>query len=154
MSDVKIVLTLDGIVLTSYSEVAIAWMRPLDLRLPSVPAVHVVEEILKEAEWKAYPTAVKAVTFFPFIIHEQRYHLFTIAAELLPLVINGNPQDSPLEGHAVLEPITMLDQLSEIEQKLQKWYRHLPTEAKADIVNETPVSGPVLDMQSVLWMVA
>lgn len=122
-------------------------MRPLSLFPPRTLAPYEGKDLYRGDTWKAYPLVSEAVSFFPFVIDEQRYELFVIVAKLLPLVLSGNPEDSPLDGQVVLDPLTKLDQLGEVELKLLKWHRHLPAEAKLDLGDGLPLIGPLLDMQ-------
>ena len=122
-------------------------MKPLELRPPTVPLPHEGPELLQKAEWRPYPKPDAAVTFFPLAINEERYRLYTIAADLLPLVLSGTPEDSPLPGHAVLDRVAKLDGLGDIEQRLLKWYRHLRPEAQVDVKKASRVSGPQVDLQ-------
>lgn len=98
-----------------------------------------------EARWQPYPLSSPVTPFSPRIVDDQRFKLYSIAADLLPAVLGGSPDDSPLPGHVAMHPVANLDRLGNIEQALSTWHRDLPSKALID--TEANAAGPVLDLQ-------
>lgn len=139
-------------VLTSGSEVALAWMKPLTLQQLISTSPYQLEELATEASWQPYPKLELEVAYYPFAIDEARFRLYVIAADLLPLVLCGSPKDSPFPGHVNLDTATKLDQLSEIEERLHAWYRDLHPGAKVEIQESSPPAGPLINLQYCLLL--
>lgn len=133
--------------LTFGSEVALAWMKPFDLHSPRTKPPYEGRELRVTGLWQPYPRPEPEVTYFPLISQQQRFELYTIAVELLPLVLSGNPTDSPMPGIVVLDTNAKLDRLREAEEKFTGWYQHLPVEMDLDMSMSTPLAGPVVDLR-------
>ena len=135
--------------LMRFREVAIAWMKPLDLRPPAIQPPHEGPELLEEGQWQAYPNPGPIVACCHLAINHERMRLYTVAVELIPLVLSGNPQDSPLPGQSILDPVVKLQRLDDIEQKLLQWYQQLPAGAKVECETDSPPAGPLANLQYV-----
>ena len=122
-------------------------MKPFDIRLPTIRPPYNGDELLKEAEWQPYPEANTVVRFYPLAMNEERYRLYTIAADLLPFVLSGDPNDSPLPGYAVLNTVAKLDGLKSLEQRLLRWYLHLSPNLKFDSETAMPPCVPHVNLQ-------
>jgi hypothetical protein len=133
--------------LKSYSEVALAWMRPANLVVPTAIFDDYEDHgRSEECEWRPYPQAGPRMVIPANAIDAERYQLYTIAADLLPLVLNANPADSPLPGHPVLNQGSKRERLHEIELQFLEWLNRLPTHIKQVEGSALPLAGPVLDL--------
>lgn len=93
-------------------------MKPHDLTPPKIEALY--EESLEEVNWQPYPQNGLIRMPSTKLIADEKHHLYTIAAELLPFVLSGNPDDSPLPGYTIIEASAKHDGLHDIEQRLSK----------------------------------
>jgi hypothetical protein len=122
-------------------------MKPFDIRSSVLLPTMKTKELFTERQWRPYPRPDAETPCFSHAIDENRYQLYTITANLLPFVLSGNLTDSPLPGHMILDQVATLDGLSDIEQKILKWYRHLPAELKLDPQKRSRPCGPLVNMQ-------
>lgn len=121
-------------------------MKPLTLQQLISTSPYQVEELATEASWQPYPKLEVEVAYHPFAINEARFRLYAIAADLLPLILCGSPEDSPFPGHVNLDTAAKLSQLSEIEGRLDSWYRDLHPGAKIEIHESSPPAGPLINL--------
>ena len=122
-------------------------MKPLELRLPTNRPPYIQEELLEKAEWLPYPKTGPVVIFFPHAIKDVRYHLYTVATDILPLVLSGSPDESPLPGYPVLDAVAKLQGLGDIEQRLLRWYQGLSPEVSLGDERLTGISGDQINLQ-------
>ncbi|KEF53882.1 uncharacterized protein A1O9_10284 [Exophiala aquamarina CBS 119918] len=88
----------------------LAWMKPLTLQPLMSTSPYDVKALATEALWQPYPKRELEVAYYPFAVNEARFRLYVIAADLLPLVLCGNPEDSPLPGHVSLDTAAKFSQ--------------------------------------------
>lgn len=128
---------------------AIAWMKPLELQMPTVASPYDGDELLQTAVWQAYPQSDDEVSFLSHSVNEERYQLYTIVANMLPIVLSGNAADSPLPGLEILDPVAKLDGLRNVEKALLQWYQDLPPMLQYDSETPTPLADPQVNLQYV-----
>lgn len=76
--------------------------------------------------------------------------LYTIAADLIPVLLSGNPGESPLPGFIELDQEAKVFRLYDVADKLIKWRKELPSEISLEDGREqSNVAGPVVDLQYV-----
>ena len=80
------------------------------------------------------------------MIASQRYYLYRIAADLLPLVLSGNADDSPLPGYTVIELSIQQHSLCDIEQRLRDWYQDLPPQIKRNDRTKASITDPLVNL--------
>jgi hypothetical protein len=122
-------------------------MKPLDLLLPEIEPPYIGEDLLTETLWQPYPMIEPTAMFHSLSLNDERFRLYAIAADLLPIVLSGNPEDSPLPGHAILDVVAKLDRLRDIDHRLLDWYRDLPLRIQVEANGPSPPAGPQVDLQ-------
>lgn len=123
-------------------------MKPLDLRPPTVESPYEASDLAKEAGWQPYPLSGTR-PLFPFLVNEQRFKLYVIAAGLLPVLLSGSAIDSPLPGQQILDSSAKLDRLNNIENILTEWRQQQPPEVRLELDEETPQAvEAVVDIKS------
>lgn len=122
-------------------------MKPLDLRLPMCEAPYEQQDLPTEAFWQPYPKAGPRVAFSPRSINNERFRLYTIMADALPVVLTGNPQDSPFPGQAILHSDAKMERLQDIESRLLAWYESLHPQAVYEPDSPSDPAVPLIDLQ-------
>lgn len=122
-------------------------MKPLDLLLPAIEPPYLGEDLVKETLWQPYPMIEPTAMFHSHTINDERFRLYVIAADLLPIVLSGNPEDSPLPDHVILDVVAKLERLREIDHRLLDWYHHLPSRVQVEAKGPSPPAGPQVDLQ-------
>ena len=97
--------------------------------------------------WRPFPQDGPSIPVLANLIDIQRYQLYRIAAELLPLVLSGNADDSPLPGQVFLELAVKQDRLNDIERRMREWYQNLPYQLKVNDRMKAFITDPVITLQ-------
>ena len=107
------------------------------------------EELESSDSWRPYPKLEPELALRSKLVNNVGYDLFVIGADICSVLLSGNPQDSPLPGHIILEASQRLAKATEIEEALTAWHDELP--ATFTLVANEPqaaseVPGPVVDV--------
>lgn len=121
-------------------------MKPYQLDPPKVELLPGESNLLQEVAWQPFPQTGPSRLVLANLVDFQRYQLYRIAADLLPLVLSGNADDSPLPGHTVLEPVVQQNRLKTIEQRMWEWYQNLPYQLKVNDETKASITDPVLTL--------
>jgi hypothetical protein len=121
-------------------------MKIVDLRIPKIAPPYEEWELLAEAVWQPYPLSSPGEISFPLVIEVQRYGLNNIVANLIPFVLSGNPDDSPLPGHVIMDQAAKLDGLNHLEQQLLNWYQDLPAQLRFHETKPSSAAEPLVDL--------
>lgn len=74
--------------------------------------------------------------------------LYEIGADICSILLSGDPQDSPLPGHTVLEPAIRVAEAHRIEHDLLVWQdEQPPIPITTQSSTNTPLAGPIMDAQ-------
>ena len=125
-------------------------MKPWVLHKPTAGRPYVGTELEATGIWRPYPlpASLKA-SFLPSRECEERFNLFEIIADTLPILLSGSETDSPLSGHVVLDRQEKLDAVRRIDERLLAWMQCLPSEMKLDpeAMGYLTPAIPVVDLQ-------
>jgi hypothetical protein len=125
-------------------------MKPTNLISPhTIFGDNSDSETSETAEWRPYPQPGPSIGIDESTIDFERYQLYAIAANLLPLVLTANPTDSPLPGHPILDRASKQGKLLDLEVQFLEWYNRLPSHIELPEDSSVPLAGPILDLQYV-----
>jgi len=115
--------------------------------MPESKRPWVDDEVWMASPWRPYPKIGPEVTFAPYGVTDELYNLYQIVVDILPLLLAGDPEDSPLPGHVILEWSEKQARLHSVAERLHIWEQHLPPYARFDLDDSSPVAGPLVDLQ-------
>lgn len=126
----------------SISEVSMAWRTPLNVTRPVVGRPYQKNGLEHEDMWCPYPRADPQISYNARRIDDAGFSLYVIGVDICSVILSGNPQDSPLPGHIILEPAERLARAHSIEHDLLAWQDDLPP-----ILPDQLMSGPAMNLQ-------
>ncbi|KAK5081148.1 hypothetical protein LTR05_007942 [Lithohypha guttulata] len=127
-------------------ELALAYRRSSELQKPQVKRPFVDNELQYQTVWRPYPDLGPEAPLCQFMINDARFDLSEITAELVPLSLSGDPQDSPLPGHIILDKVEKQVRLGEVEARLLTWQRSLPPGTRIEDALGAFATSPLVDL--------
>lgn len=119
-----------------------AWRTSFNVTEPIVDRPYEKSELEHEDIWRPYPRADPQISFNPRQIDDSCFSLYVIGADICSVILSGNPQDSPLPGHVILEPSVRLQKAHNIDSELLSWQDALPPTLSGPLL-----SGPAMNLQ-------
>ena len=108
---------------------------------------YIGDELNLEGRWQAYPQGDTETPFNLYTVVNERFNLYEIKADFLPVHLSLDPQESPLPGHLFLAKAAKLARLLDIEQKLNEWHQNLLPGARIANDEEEALAAPLIDLQ-------
>jgi hypothetical protein len=105
------------------------WMKPLELSRPLIPRPHNSEHCEMTEVWRPYPKIGPEVQYHLYGLRESKFDLRDIGADIVPVVLSGDPDDSPVPGQICLDRKARMVRLQELLHRLEQWKEQLPTYA-------------------------
>lgn len=125
-----------------------AWRTSFNLFKPTVARPYPKDDLEAREIWRAYPATDPEVVYNPRMIDDAGFSLYEIGADICSILLSGNPQDSPLPNHIILEPAERLKQAQAIEHNLLAWQDGLPTISISREHTTVPyLAGPMVELQ-------
>ena len=131
----------------AYREMGVAWGKNIDIQKPRVERPYTVDELNLEGRWQAYPQSDIETPFNLFTVVNERFKLYEIKADFLPVHLSLDPQESPLPGHLFLDRTAKLARLRDLEQRLHEWHQNLPAGARIASDEGEAAAAPLVDLQ-------
>lgn len=129
---------------------SMAWRTLLNISKPTVPRPYTVKELEDNHTWQPYPKTNPEITLNPRMIDDTGFSLYEIGADICSILLSGNPQDSPLPGHVILEPEEKLAKSKTIEHDLLTWQDEQPFSLPpmfTENLAAPSIAGPVIELQ-------
>lgn len=125
-----------------------AWRTPLNISKPTIPRPWPKEQLEAREVWRPYPLSEPQITFNPRINDDAGFSLYEIGVDICSILLSGNPQDSPLPGHIILEPSERLARAGQIEEHLLTWQdEQLSVPIAIQKLLLPHLAGPAMDIQ-------
>lgn len=113
------------------------WVKPLELARPIIDRPYSAEQCQTPDTWRPYPKVGPEVVYYPYGLRDVKCNLREIGADIVPVMLSGDPDDSPSPGHVILNRKARMVRLEELLLRLEHWKDNLPSYAAID-VNATP----------------
>jgi hypothetical protein len=113
------------------------WVKPLELSRPVVDRPYSIEQCHLTQTWRPYPKLGPEVVFSPYGLRDIKFNLRELGADIVPVFLSGDPDDSPSPGQLTLDRKARMVRLEELLRRLQQWKENLPSYATID-THETP----------------
>lgn len=126
----------------------IIWVKPLSLAKPGAPRPYSEADLQTTSEWKPYPRTGPTATFNPAGLYGVKFDLREIGADILPVMLSGDPEDSPMPGHVTLDLVTRIGRLAALSERLRAWKDDLPPYAR---INTEAVPSWALVELHLIW---
>lgn len=123
------------------------WVKPLALAKPYAPRPYTAEDLQTRAVWTPYPRSGPTAWYVPHGLYAVKFDLREIGAHIVPVMLSGDPEDSPMPGHTTLDNTERLRQLEELSTQLHGWRDELPSYARLDM--ELVLSWSLLEVHLV-----
>lgn len=127
-----------------------AWEKPLDIHAPLVPRPYSGIELEKTFLWQPYPNTYPEVNVASYGLQNAHSNLCEIGAAMLPVLLSGSPNDTPLPHQVIMDHSDRVKAMVELDQRLDSWKTHLPSYAQLDDNLTTTDSIPgnaIIDLQ-------
>ena len=108
---------------------SLIWVKPMGLAKPGAARPYSDEEQEVSQIWSPYPSTGAAIWFNPAGLRAAKLALREIGAEIIPVMLNGDPDDSPMPGHVILDRTECRRRLEELYARLHRWRMELPSYA-------------------------
>lgn len=131
----------------SHSDFALSWVKPLPVTIPLIKRPYAEEELHVTATWWPYPQRGFEIMVAEHGLLDVRINLYEIGIHIIPVLMSGSPDESPLPGHIILEGSEKLTRLGELEQMLHDWHQRLPSYARIHNREESLPSAALIDLQ-------
>ena len=105
------------------------WVKPLELQRPVMERPYSNAQCNATEVWRPYPKPGPEITFCPYGLQDCKFNLRDIGADIVPVMLSGDPDDSPSPDHIVLNRKARLVRLEELLHRLQRWKDNLPVYA-------------------------
>lgn len=119
-----------------------AWRTSFDISKPVVHRPWQKGQLEHEGIWCPFPRAEPQIPFSPRHIDDAGFSLYVIGADICSVILSGNPQDSPLPGHVILEPAERLAKAHSIDKDLLAWQDDF-----SPALTDPPLCGPAMNLQ-------
>lgn len=130
--------------------VAIVWLKPFHVQKPLVQYPYRPAELPLTQVWTPDSSLGKKTRLAAKGVCHERFKLHEVGAEMIPLLLSGKPDDTPLPGHIILDRDVKLDRLHVVLKNLRTWHDNLPTYAR---IERSPSAPPaVVDLHLVYHM--
>lgn len=123
------------------------WVKPLELSRPVIDKPYSAEQCQITEIWRPYPKMRPEVVFNPYGLRDARFDLRDIGADIVPILLSGDPDDSPVPGRMMLDGKATTKRLEELLQRLHQWKDNLPAYARPDL--STTPSWSLVDLHLV-----
>lgn len=112
---------------------SLIWVKPLELMRPSSIARPYTEQDLHTSfVWRPYPKLGPDARFNTFGLYAAKFDLREIGADIVPVMLSGDPDDSPVPGHIILDRKLRIEKLRYLLDRLHAWHDDLPSYARID----------------------
>lgn len=108
------------------------WVKPLELSQPIIDKPYSIDQLHTTEVWRPYPRLGPEVVFNPYGLHDAKFQLREIGASIAPVLLSGNPDDSPAPGQLNLSRHARMERLEASVLRLHKWQENLPSYARCD----------------------
>jgi hypothetical protein len=125
------------------------WVKPLELSRPVIDRPYTFEQCHVSEVWRPYPKPRPDVSFNPYGLQEVKFDLRDIGADIVPVMLSGDPDDSPSPGHIILDRKVRMVRLEELMRRLQRWKDLLPPYALRNL-DSTP-TWPLVELHLVYY---
>ena len=108
------------------------WVKSLELSEPVIAKPYNIEQLHATEVWQPYPKRGPDVRFNPYGLHDAKFELRKIGARIVPVLLSGDPDDSPVPDQLNLDRHARMERLEELMSRLHQWRENLPAYALCD----------------------
>ena len=105
------------------------WFKPLQLHQPRIQRPHIGDDLVRTEAWRPYPKIGPEVAYHPYGLREAKFDLREIGADIIPIILSGEPDDSPAPGFISISKDERMERLDQLLQRLTRWHANLPSYA-------------------------
>lgn len=125
------------------------WVKSLELSQPTLEKPYTIEQLHVTEVWHPYPKGGPDVKFNPYGLHDAKLELRKVGADIVPVLLSGNPDDSPVPDRINLDRQARMARLEELMSRLRTWHESLSPYAQCDTTSTVTPAWSLVELHLV-----